>query len=213
MHASGSLGASHDTFNQIEKFDVGFNFERDSQSPTRPRPSCVSYLIQRQGLGDTLIDVANYLHVTTGPGILLIGHQAFRTVQLDQAKAGIILSGRRMKASPTTSFLGQHLQALVEFGLALEAHFGRTLFDPTKLTIRINDRRFTPEKSNAQSLLSAVNDALEAIDLRLKKLSLRDSDPREQPAIDVQLKDIGELRSSIHCGSLKIRLPNHLINI
>ena len=182
------------TFSQIEKFDVGFNFVQGQPIPDETETIVAFHtLIQRQGLGDTLIDVANYLHVTTGPGILLIGHQAFRTVQLDQAKAGIILSGRRMKASPTTSFLGQHLQALVEFGLALEAHFGRTLFDPTKLTIRINDRRFTPEKSNAQNLLSAVNDALEAIDLRLKKLSLRDSDPREQPAIDVQFKDIGEL--------------------
>ena len=182
------------TFSQIEKFDVGFNFVQGQPIPDETETIVAFHtLIQRQGLGDTLIDVANYLHVTTGPGILLIGHQAFRTVQLDQAKAGIILSGRRLKASPTTSFLGQHLQALVEFGLALEAHFGRTLFDPTKLTIRINDRRFTPEKSNAQSLLSAVNDALEAIDLRLKKLSLRDSDPREQPAIDVQFKDIGEL--------------------
>ena len=182
------------TFSQIEKFDVGFNFVQGQPIPDETETIVAFHtLIQRQGLGDTLIDVANYLHVTTGPGILLIGHQAFRTVQLDQAKAGIILSGRRMKASPTTSFLGQHLQALVEFGLALEAHFGRTLFDPTKLTIRINDRRFTPEKRNAQNLLSAVNDALEAIDLRLKKLSLRDSDPREQPAIDVQFKDIGEL--------------------
>ena len=182
------------TFNQIKKFDVGFNFIKGQPIPDETETIVAFHtLIQRQGLGDTLIDVANYLHVATGPGILLIGHQAFRTVQLDQAKAGIILSGRRMKASPTTSSLGQHLQALVEFGLALETHFGRSLFDPTKLTIRINDRRFTPEKNNAQSLLSAVNDALEAIDLRLKKLSLRDSDPREQPAIDVQFKDIGDL--------------------
>ena len=43
-------------------------------------------------------------------------------------------------------------------------------------------------------LLSTVNDALEAIGLRVRKLSLRDSDPREQQAIDVQLKDIDELQ-------------------
>ena len=82
-----------------------------------------------------------------------------------------------MEVSSNTSFLGQHLQALVEFGLALEAHFGRTLFDATKLTIRINDRRFKHEENNAQSLLSTVNDALEALGLRVRKLSLRDSDP------------------------------------
>ena len=183
------------TFNQIEKFDVGFDFIKGQPIPDETETIVAFHtLIQRQGLGDTLIDVANYLHVTTGPGILLIGHQAFRTVQLDQAKAGIILSGRRMKVSSNTSFLEQHLQALVEFGLALEAHFGRSLFDATKLTIRINDRRFKQEENNAQGLLSIVNDALEAIGLSVKKLSLRDSDPREQRAIDVQLKDIDELQ-------------------
>ena len=183
------------TFNQIEKFDVGFDFKKGQPIPDETETIVAFHtLIQRQGLGDTLIDVANYLHVTTGPGILLIGHQAFRTVQIDQAKAGIIVSGRRMEVSSNTSFLGQHLQALVEFGLALEAHFGRTLFDATKLTIRINDRRFKYGENNAQSLLSTVNDALEAIGLRVRKLSLRDSDPREQQAIDVQLKDIDELQ-------------------
>ena len=183
------------TFDQIEKFDVGFDFIKGQPVPDETETIVAFHtLIQRQGLGDTLIDVANYLHVTTGPGILLIGHQAFRTVQIDQAKAGIILSGRRMEVSSNTSFLEQHLQALVEFGLALEAHFGRSLFDATKLTIRINDRRFKHEENNAQGLLSIVNDALEAIGLSVKKLSLRDSDPREQRAIDVQLKDIDELQ-------------------
>ena len=86
------------TFNQIEKFDVGFDFMKGQPIPDETETIVAFHtLIQRQGLGDTLIDVANYLHVTTGPGILLIGHQAFRTVQIDQAKAGIILSGRRMK--------------------------------------------------------------------------------------------------------------------
>ena len=183
------------TFDQIEKFDVGFDFIKGQPVPDETETIVAFHtLIQRQGLGDTLIDVANYLHVTTGPGILLIGHQAFRTVQLEQAKAGIILSGRRMEVSSNTSFLEQHLQALVEFGLALEAHFGRSLFDATKITIRINDRRFKHEENNAQGLLSIVNDALEAIGLSVKKLSLRDSDPREQRVIDVQLKDIDELQ-------------------
>ena len=183
------------TFREIKKFDVGFDFKKGLPIPDETEIIVAFHtLIQRQGLGDTLIDVANYLHVTTGPGILLIGHQAFRTVQLDQAKAGIILSGRRMKVPPNTSFLGQHLQALVEFGLALEAHFGRTLFDASKLTIRVNDRRFNHEENNAQDFLSTINDALEAIGLGVRKLSLSDSDPREQRAIDVQLKDIDELQ-------------------
>ena len=65
------------TFNQIEKFDVGFDFKKGQPIPDETETIVAFHtLIQRQGLGDTLIDVANYLHVTTGPGILLIGHQA-----------------------------------------------------------------------------------------------------------------------------------------
>ena len=141
-----------------------------------------------------MIDVANYLHVTTGPGIVLIGHQAFRTVLLDQAKAGISFSGRRFQTVADTSSLERHLQGLVEFGLALEAHFDRILFDATKLTIRINDRRFRCPESKAQDLLASVNEALEALELKVTKLSLRESDPREQLTVDVQLKNIDQLQ-------------------
>ena len=56
------------TFDQIEKFDVGFDFLK-GQPVLDETETIVAFhtLIQRQGLGDTLIDVANYLHVTTGP--------------------------------------------------------------------------------------------------------------------------------------------------
>ena len=74
------------TFNQIEKFDVGFDQEGTTNLDETETIVAFHTLIQRQGLGDTLIDVANYLHVTTGPGILLIGHQAFRTVQMIKQK-------------------------------------------------------------------------------------------------------------------------------
>ena len=94
------------TFNQIEKFDVGFEFIKGQPIPDETDMIVAFHtLIQRQKLDDTLIDVANYLHVPTGPGIILIGHQAFRMIQLDQGKSGIMVSGRRLKATSSGSML------------------------------------------------------------------------------------------------------------
>lgn len=183
-------------FEKIEKFDVKFDFIEGQTLPDETETIVAFHtLIQRQLLDDTLIDVANYLHVTTGPGLLLIGHQAFRSVQLDQAKAGIILSGRRFRAVPTAQPLEQHIEAAVAFGLALEAHFGHPLFNASKLQIRINDRLFTLADKGAQSLLAAINDALNAAGLDVSQLRLRDADNREQLTVDVMLRDIDGLQT------------------
>ena len=56
------------TFSQIKKFDVGLEFIKGGRLPDETETIVAFHtLIQSQELSDTLIDVANYLHVTTGP--------------------------------------------------------------------------------------------------------------------------------------------------
>jgi hypothetical protein len=178
------------TFSTIEKFDVSLEFDAGVTLPDETELILAFHtLIQGQSLDDTLIDVANYLHVTTGPGILLIGHKAFRAVKLDQVNAGISVSGRRFTKGADTSFLQQHVFALVEFGKALEAYFKRDLFKSQSLTVRLNDRRYQLNDYSPQGLLASVDEDLRGLGLDLSKLGLRESDPREQLAIDVVLRE------------------------
>ena len=97
-----------------------------------------------------------------------------------------------MQTVADTSSLERHLQGLVEFGLALEAHFDRILFDATKSQFESTTADSGPGK--AQDLLASVNEALEALELKVTKLSLRESDPRKQLTVDVQLKNIDQLQ-------------------
>lgn len=178
------------SYQAIEKFDVGLQFDTGVTLPDETELILAFHtLIQAQRLSDTLIDVANYLHVTTGPGILLIGHKAFRAVRVDRANAGITVSGRRFPKSPDHSFLQQHLVSLIEFGFALEEYFERPLFRTESLTIRVNDRRYQLGDYSPQGLLESVDQDLRKLGLELGKLALRESDPREQLTVEVALKE------------------------
>lgn len=182
------------TFSDIQKFDVSLEFDAGVTLPDETELILAFHtLIQGQSLNDTLIDVANYLHVTTGPGILLIGHKAFRAVKLDQAHAGISVSGRRFHKSADSSFLQQHVFALIEFGKALERYFERELFKSQSLTVRLNDRRYQLNDYSPQSLLAAVDEDLRELGLDLARLGFRESDAREQLAIDVLLREPQDL--------------------
>ena len=71
------------TFSDIQKFDVSLEFDAGVTLPDETELILAFHtLIQGQSLNDTLIDVANYLHVTTGPGILLIGHKALSLIHI-----------------------------------------------------------------------------------------------------------------------------------
>src|SRR3954471_23499207 len=62
--------------------------------------------IQQQALaGNLLIDVADYLHVPSGPGIVLVGHEA--NFSTDQAEPGYGLLYQRKRPLEEASFAGR----------------------------------------------------------------------------------------------------------
>jgi multidrug resistance efflux pump len=76
----------------------------------------------------------------------------------------------------------------LEFAKALEAYFERDLFKAESLTLRLNDRRYRLDHDSAQNLLASIDEDLRGLDLEVSKLGLRESDSREQVAIDVQFR-------------------------
>ena len=51
--------------------------------------------IQRRALDGTPIDVADYKHVPDGPGIMLIGHEADRSLDFGEGRAGVVYQRKR----------------------------------------------------------------------------------------------------------------------
>ena len=51
--------------------------------------------IQRRFLDGTPIDVADYKHVPDGPGIMLIGHEADRALDMGEGRPGVLYQRKR----------------------------------------------------------------------------------------------------------------------
>lgn len=105
--------------------------------------------IQQQALaGNLLIDVADYLHVPSGPGVVLIAHEA--NYATDQAEPGLGLFYQRKRSLPESDFTGRLKHAFRE---ALSAAWlleqepklaGQWKFDTRRIHLRIADKLHTP---------------------------------------------------------------------
>lgn len=107
--------------------------------------------IQQQALaGNLLIDVADYLHVPNGPGIVLVAHEANYATDRADGKLGLFYQRKRPVAAGT---LQERLAAA--FREALTAAWlleqdprlnGQWKFDSRRIHIRIADKLQAPNK-------------------------------------------------------------------
>jgi hypothetical protein len=105
--------------------------------------------IQTQQLDELLIDVADYRHVSQGPGVVLIAHDAHYVMDLTDARLGLLYSRRRETHPSRCSILSveDRLRSVWRCALTacqrLEAHpvlHGRLQFRGHELLLRGNDR-------------------------------------------------------------------------
>lgn len=104
-----------------------------------------------------LIDVADYRHVPSGPGVMLIAHEAH--IALDEGEPGPGLHYAR-KRDPLGDFDGKFREALAWAAHSadmLERDLGTSgLFDPNHLVVEIRSRLATPDTIEAGRALSAA---------------------------------------------------------
>ncbi len=149
--------------------------------------------IQERVLGEELlIDVADYSHVPGGPGVLLIGHEAFYSLELGPEKRLGLLYNRRTQMHGTAQEkLVELLSALVRAAQLLEKESflgaGKLRFDYKELKILCNDRCLSPNEkaSFSQDLQDAFHRALASLSETFPdtipakmKLSYLQQDPR-----------------------------------
>jgi hypothetical protein len=103
--------------------------------------------IQRESLPETLIDVADYAHVPAGPGILLVAHEAFYSVDNRANALGFLYNRRTALPGTTQEKLRQAYDSAVAGARLLEnePEFKGTLrFDPRNIEVFVNDRLLAP---------------------------------------------------------------------
>jgi hypothetical protein len=105
--------------------------------------------IQRGVIKDELlIDVADYAHVVTGPGVMLIGHEAQYGLDETKGRTGLLYSQRRARIDggfeQALLYSVRHALQACSLLQKEEALGGRLKFSGQELLVRINDRLLAP---------------------------------------------------------------------
>ncbi len=117
--------------------------------------------IQGRGLDGVPIDVADYKHVPDGPGIMLIGHEADRSIDFGEGRPGVVYQRKRDLGGSLEERFALTLEAVDRTAADIEADpaAAGVVFDRDEILVRINDRLAAP---NDDATLEAVTPALTA---------------------------------------------------
>ena len=113
--------------------------------------------IQEQGLsGHLLIDVADYLHVAHGPGVVLISHEANLALDDTDGRTGLLYQRKRPFGHGFADRLATAFGATLEAASRLEmdpGHAGAIKFRTDEVSVRIADKLHAP---NVPGTLDAI---------------------------------------------------------
>ena len=100
---------------------------------------------------EMLIDVADYRHVSGGPGVLLIGHEANYSLDNRENRLGLLYNRKAALDGTFQSRLAQAHRAALDAcdRLEREAPFrGKLKFDRNTIEVFINDRLLAPNNDD-----------------------------------------------------------------
>lgn len=146
--------------------------------------------IQDQVCDELLLDVADYLHVDAGPGIVLVGEEADYSMDNTRHRLGLRYNRKRGLALDNQAKLAQALRAALQACLRLEADprmEGKLKFSRRELEFFVNDRAVAP---NTEATWAACRGDIEAFFAKVfagKAFQLlRQSDARERFGVSVK---------------------------
>lgn len=149
--------------------------------------------IQNQIGDELLLDVADYLHVPAGPGIVLIGHEADYSMDNTGHRLGLRYNRKTDFPGQNRDRFRQALRSALQACLRLEQEpslEGKLKFDRQEFELFINDRALAP---NTPETLSAVKPELENLFKEIfdgNSFSLEhDPDPRVRFGVRVKLSE------------------------
>lgn len=142
----------------IEHVNVKIFAEEGSQVPLTDAIPVFHRWIQKRDLPELLIDVTDYSHVSAGPGVLLIGHEA--NYSLDNARNELgLLYNRKARADGDSLKQAYEAARAATERLEQESEFqGKLKFRHDEVEVTLNDRLLHP---NTEEGWTAVRGELE----------------------------------------------------
>ena len=142
--------------------------------------------IQKQRLEELLIDVADYLHVHNGPGIMLIGHEADYSLDNRAGRLGLLYNRKEQLEGTTQEKLAQAVRATLTVAQILEKENGLK-FNTREVQVIVNDRLLAPNTVETFALLEADLKAFfDTLYNGVEYKLVHNNDPRQRYTVDVK---------------------------
>lgn len=146
--------------------------------------------IQERLLPESLIDVADYAHVPAGPGVMLIAHEAFYSLDNREDRPGILYNRRAAMEGGTQDKLASAYDSALAAARLLEQapeFQGKISFDERSCEVWVNDRLLSPPTDESRSALQSEIDQFFAKRFGERPQVAWTGTPRELPRARVQV--------------------------
>lgn len=175
---------------QLQRIGLKLFVEKSSSFELHELVPVYHRWIQQHAVDGMLIDVADYRHVPTGPGVLLVAHEGNYAMDLGDGRKGLLY----YRKQPAAGSLSERLVSLARTVLIaadkLEqepALADRIRFTGNELQLIANDRLLAP---NSEETLVAIRPSMNEL---LGKLYgethceiVREPDPGERFSVDIR---------------------------
>jgi hypothetical protein len=151
--------------------------------------------IQNHALDELLIDVADYLHVHHGPGIMLIGHEADYSLDNRAGRLGLLYNRKEQLNGTIQEKLAQAVRAALTAAQILENENGLKLIG-SELQVIVNDRLLVP---NTTETFESLEPDLQVFFTRLydgaAHTLVHRNEPRERFTVNVKAESSFEVET------------------
>ena len=144
---------------ELEKFAVKFFAENPDGVELGPGVPVFHRWIQHRRLPELMIDVSDYEHVPSGPGVILVCHEAIYGLDQAKGKLGLVYNRRAPLNGSVEDRLRQAVAAADTAAgfLEQEPEFSAKLcFDRKAWEVSVNDRALAPNTEATWNTLAPV---------------------------------------------------------
>ena len=138
----------------IQHINIKFFLENPERANLAEYAAVFNSWIQTQKMEELLIDVADYLHVHNGPGIMLIGYEADYSLDHRAGRLGLLYNRKAEVEGTTQEKVAQAVCAGLTAAQILEKENGLK-FLGSEVQLIVNDRLLVPNTSETYEALEA----------------------------------------------------------
>jgi hypothetical protein len=172
----------------LQHINIKFFIENPEAVKLEEYSAVFNNWIQRHVTEELLVDVADYLHVHNGPGMILIGHEADYSLDNRAGRLGLLYNRKAQLDGSVQEKLAQAAGAALTAARLLEKENG-VKFTGQEAQVTINDRLLVP---NTPETFAALEPDLRTFFDRLYNgteytLTYASVDPRERFTVDIKV--------------------------